>query len=275
MRVICKLYAYNWPTQLVILMVEVEQAVIGVVLLALAVFGVYLINRALGNLQKGWTIYQSDPIGAGEVQYEDGTVEVQGNVEQLEAELLTTEYTDTPAVAHDYKLQRKNENRKREGEPEWETVESGTETQPFYVTDETGTVAVDPDGATVSLDTERISGGSEFDIGPVDASTSKMYEGLLAPGDQVHVFGQKRNSRDGPGGEKFYIGDGGETDAFSISDTTEARTVMRYLGKGVLWLVFGLGALGASGVLALVLLGQLGPAEYALTSVFLLARTRP
>jgi hypothetical protein len=254
-------------------MVEVEQAVGAVVLLALAVFGVYLIYRALGNLQRGWTIWQSDPIGAGEVQYEDGTVEVQGEVEQLEEELLTTEYTDTPAVAHEYKLQRKNENQKREGEPEWETVESGTETQPFYVTDETGSVAVDPDRATVSLDTERISGGSEFDLGPVDASTSKMYEGLLAPGDQVHVFGQKRNSqRDGPGGEKFYIGDGGQTDAFSISDTTEFRTALRYLGKGVLWLVFGLGALGASGVLALVLLGRLEVAELGLAFVPLLVR---
>lgn len=158
-------------------MVELEQAIGTAVLLALSVFGVYLIYRALGNLQRGWTIWQSDPIGAGEVEYEDGTVEVQGEVEQLEGELLTTKYTDTPAVAHDYKLQRKKQDSTTDEGPEWRTVESGTETQPFYVTDETGSVAVDPDGATVSLDTEKISGGSTIELGPVDASTSKMYEG--------------------------------------------------------------------------------------------------
>jgi hypothetical protein len=254
-------------------MVETEQAILGVVLLALVVFGVYSIYRAFGDLQRGWSIWQSDPIGAGEIEYEDGIVEVQGTVEQLEGELLTTEYTDTPAVAHEYKLQRKNTDQELEGEPEWETVESGTETQPFYVTDETGSVAGGPDGAAVSLDTEQISGDSEFNIGPVEASTSKMYEGLLAPGDQVHVFGQKRNSQGGgPGGEKFYIADGGEADAFSISDTTEARTVMRYLGKGVLWLVFGLAALGASGVLALVVAGQLELADIGLQVTIPLAQ---
>ena len=129
--------------------------------------------------------------------------------------------------------------------------------QPFYVTDETGSVAVDPDGATVSLDTEKISGGSEIDIGPVDASTSKRYEGLLAPGDQVHVFGQKRDAQgDGPDGERFYIGDGGETDTFSVSDTTETRTIVRYIGGGLMSLILGLAALVAGGFLALVLLGQ-------------------
>lgn len=237
-------------------MVEVEQAAIGVALLALAVVGMYLIYRALGNLQRGWTIWQSDPIGAEEVQYEDGTVEVQGEVEQLEAELLTTKYSDTPAVAHEYKLERKKQDSATDGGSEWKTVESGTETQPFYVTDETGRVAVDPDGATVSLDTEKISGGSSIEIGPVDASTNKQYEGLLAPGDQVHVYGQKHSAqRDGPGGEQFYIADGGQTDEFTISDTTEFRTAMRFVGKGFIWLLIGLAALGASGVLSFVLLG--------------------
>ncbi|WP_336325421.1 hypothetical protein [Halovenus sp. HT40] len=36
------------------------------------------------GVSKGWLIWQHDPIAAGEVQYENGTVEVQGEVEQLE-----------------------------------------------------------------------------------------------------------------------------------------------------------------------------------------------
>ena len=239
-------------------MAEIPQPVLGAVALALVVVGAYIIYEALGKLQRGWTIWQNDPIDAGDVEYEDGVVEIQGKVEQLEDELLTTKYTDTQALVHEYKLQVHEENRTNEGGAEWQTVDSGTEAQPFYVTDETGSVAVDPDGATVSLDMKKISGGSEIDIGSVDASTSKQYEGLLAPGDHVHVFGQKRDAQgDGPGSERFYIGDGGETDTFSVSDTTETQTIVRYIGGGLLHLILGLAALAVGGFLALVLLGQL------------------
>lgn len=255
-----------------ITMAAIPQPVVGVAALALVAIGVYLAYEALGNLQKGWTIWQSDQVGAGEVEYEDGTVEVQGTVEQLEPELLTTKYTDTPAVAYDYRVEEHEENRPGDTGTEWQTVDSGTETQPFYVTDETGSVAVDPDGATISLDTEQVSGGSEIDIGPVDASTGKKYEGLLAPDDQVHIFGQKRNAqRDGPGDEKHYIGDGGETAAFTISDTTEGRTVLRFLGRGIGLVVFGLAALAVGAVLSLVFLGQLEFADLPLLWTGLLA----
>lgn len=246
-------------------MIGSEQAIGGAVVLVLVALGAYLAYHGVGNLRRGWTIWQSDPVAAREVKNEYGIVEIQGEVEQLEEELLTTEYTDTPAVVHDYKLQVHEEDRSNESGPEWQTVESGTETQPFYVTDETGSVAVDPDGATVSLATEKISGGSEFDIGSVDASTNKKFEGRLVPGDQVHVYGQKRNGQGGgPGGEQFYIGDGDQTDTFSISDTTEFRTSLRYLGNGVVSLLLGLAALGLSGVLSLVVLGQLEIADLGL-----------
>lgn len=250
-------------------MVEIEIAAAGVVLLAI---GGYVTYRGSEILQKGWTIWQNDPVDAGDVGHEHGTVEVQGTVEQLEEELLTTKYTNTPAVAYDYKLEQKDHSSNTQAGDEWKTVERGTETQPFYVTDETGSVAVDPDGATVSLDMEYISGGSEIELGPVDASTGKSYEGRLQPEDHVHIYGQKRAARgDGPGNEQFYISDGGETDTFSISDTTESRTVMRFLGKGLLWVLFGLAALGASGLLLLVAFGQLEFSELPLPLVLPLA----
>ena len=253
-------------------MAEIPQPVVGVVALALTALGAYITYEALKNLQRGWTIWQSDPIDAGDIEYKDGVVEVQGEVEELEDELLTTKYTDTPAVAHDYRLQVHEDDRSGNEGAEWQTVDSGTEAQPFYVTDETGSVAVDPDGAAVSLDTEKISGGSEIDIGPVDASTGKKYEGLLTPGDRVHVFGQKRHAQgDGPGGERYYIGDGGETDTFSVSDTTEIRTTMRYIGGGLSRLTLGLAALAVGGFLALVLLGQLEFSDIGLQLIALLA----
>jgi hypothetical protein len=239
-------------------MAEIPQPVVGAATLAFVVVGAYITYQAQGKLQRGWTIWQNDPTDTGDIKHEDGDVEVQGEVEQLEDDVLTTKYTDTQAVVHEYKLQKHEENRATDQGTEWETVDSGTEAQPFYVTDETGSVAVDPDGATVSLDMEKVSGGSEIDIGPVDASTSKRYEGLLAPGDHVHVFGQRRDAQGaGPNSEQFYIGDGGETATFTVSDTTETRTIVRYIGGGLSFLLFGLTALAVGGLLALVLLGQL------------------
>jgi len=76
------------------------------VLFALLVIGAYLAYRALGSLQRAWTISRNDPLDAGQIKHEYGTVEVQGTVEQLEEVLLTTKYTDTPAVADDYKIQK-------------------------------------------------------------------------------------------------------------------------------------------------------------------------
>ena len=268
----CCLCVIIEPNKAVITMAEIPQPVLGFAGLALIVVGAYITNQALEALQRGWTIWQNDPIDAGDIEYEDGVVEVQGEVKQLEDELLTTEYTDTPAVVHEYKLQVEEGNRSGETGVEWKTVDSGTETQPFYVSDETGSVAVDPDRATVSLYIETVSGGSEIDIGPVDASTSKKHEGLLTPGDHVHVFGQKRHAQgDGPGGERYYIGDGGETDTFSISDTTETRTTVRYIGGGLLRLILGLAALAVGGFLALVLLGQVEFSDIGLQLIVPLA----
>ncbi|MFT4947718.1 MAG: hypothetical protein ACI8TL_001967, partial [Natronomonas sp.] len=211
----------------------------------------------------------------GHIKNASGAVEIQGTVEQLESELLTSKYTETPAVAYDYRLKVHEDSRPGDTGPEWKTVDSGTVTQPFYVTDETGSVAVDPDGATVSLDAEKISGGSTVDIGPVDASTDKKFEGRLAPGDQVHVYGEKRAARgDGPGDEQFYVGGDEETDTFTVSDTTEFRTALRYLGNGVLWLLFGLAALALSALTALVVLGRIEVAGVGSALVALLACPR-
>jgi hypothetical protein len=107
----------------------------------------------------------------------------------------------------------------------------------------------------------------------VDASTSKRYEGRLAPDDQVHVFGQKRNAqRDGPGDKRHYIGDGGETATFTISDTTEGRTVMRFLGRGIGLVVFGLAAIAVGAILSLVFIGQLEFADLPLQWIGLLVQ---
>jgi len=251
-------------------MVEVVQVLMAGGVVAAAAVGLYLLYWGASNLSTGWTIWRNDPINAGSVRHVDGIVEVQGTVEALKDHLLTAKYTNTPAVAYEYKKQEKKRKQTTDGETEhrWVTVESGTATQPFYVADETGKVAVDPDNATVSLDTNQLSGDMSLEIGSLSiGSQTKLFEGRLEPGDHVHVYGQKREppERDGPGGEPVYIADGEQTDTFTVSDTTESGTVLRYLATGVVSVLAGLAVLGAGGFVSLLLLQELGIAEFGVT----------
>lgn len=125
--------------------------------------------------------------------------------------------------------------------------------------DETGSVAVDPEGATISLDEERVATGAR----------ERKYEGRLEPSDFVHVYGQKRDAADGdaPDGESVYIGDGEETDAFTVSDTTEFWTVSRYVAKGVGMVVGGILGFALGTVGSLYLLEQVGIADFGLSEL--------
>lgn len=206
--------------------VEADGLVATLIGVGVVLGSIYLLYWGAKQFSNGWTIWRNDPVDVEEVHLEEGIVEVQGVAEPIDGEVLSAQYTDRKSLAYEYERKEKRRRRDADGETEWEweTVESGERTRPFHVSDDTGTVAVDPEGATVSLDEERVGGGAR----------TRKYEGRLEPGDHVHVFGQKRTATDGdpPGDRQEFIGDGPETDEFTVSDATEFRTVLRYLGKG-------------------------------------------
>lgn len=244
-----------------VIVVNPETVGVGVLLAVAAAGGLYLLYRGFTYLSRGWTIWRNDPVDAGSVHLESGIVEVQGEVELIDGQVLSSKYTNRQTVAYDYKLEEKQRKRTTDGADEWEwkTVDSGSVANPFYVADETGRVAVDPDGATVTLDSERVSSHHR----------ERQYEGRLEPGDHVHVYGQKREATDGegPGGESVFIGDGDETDGFTVSDTTEFRTFLRYAGKGIGMVVLAALALGVAAFLGPIFLEQTGLATVGLVSL--------
>lgn len=239
--------------------VELVHVGVAAILLVVLGFTAHLTYTGIKNLGRAWTIGWNDPIDAGRVYQASGIVEVEGTVIPVDGNLMASPYTGKEVVAYDYREEEKK--RKHSGEQEseykWETVDSGTAARPFHVRDETGSVAVDPEGATISLDEERVASGAR----------DRKYEGRLEPSDFVHVYGQKRDAVDGdaPDGESVYIGDGNETDAFTISDTTEFWTVSRYVAKGVGMVIGGILGFAMATVGGLYLLEQAGIAEFGLS----------
>lgn len=205
------------------------------------VVGPWVMVVGTRQVRFGYRMFANEPVGAGEVHLADGIVEVEGVVEPLE-ETVSGPHTGDPAVAYTSRRERREEQTDDDDETRtsWETVSRDSDAVPFLVSDETGEVAVDPAGANLSItETEVSRGGST-------SRRRREYEGRIEPGEDVHVYGQLRTATDGegaPGEERTYIGDGDEVSEFVVSDGSELRTVLRYVGSGaflmlvaVLWI---------------------------------------
>lgn len=216
--------------------------IVAIAIVAVAV-GPLIIRLGVGQLRQGYRIFTSDPVGAGTVRDEEGIVEVEGVARPLEG-TLNGKYSDKPALAQSWRRERKLERTDDDGntKTEWRTVSKGTDFVPFRVEDETGSVAVDPTGAHLSISESRIRQGGRVRIGNRNRR-HREYEGRIAPGDSVHVYGQKRTATDptvGPDDSEVYIGDGDDVSEFVVSDGSELGTVLRYLGFGLVLTGIGL-----------------------------------
>lgn len=237
-----------------------DAMLIGAVLtVGFGAFGVLTLYRGVTDLGRGYRIMSNDPVDAGSVHLESGVVEVQGTAEPIDG-TLDAAYTGTDCLAYEY--EEKHKRREHDGDgndrTEWRTVDSGGAETPFYVTDDTGSVAVDPDGADVSVDSERVESSMRV----------RKYEGRLDPGETVHVYGEKVDTADGadaPGDERVYIGDGGTAESFTVSDATENRTILRYLLKGTVTVVIGVIVLGAASIPTLSYTGNLSAVRDAVS----------
>lgn len=213
----------------------------GWVVLAMAglavVVGPWVLVHGVRELRQGYEIFTNDPVGAGEAHLADGVVEVEGTAKRLDG-TLSGKYSGRPALAHSWRRERRRERTDDEGNTRtsWDTVSRGSDAVPFLVEDGSGEIAVDPAGANLSIGESRVGSGGWFTR---RNERYREYEGRIEPGDSVHVYGQMRSGRDGdaPGEDRDYIGDGGEVSEFVVSDGSELRTVLRYLGSG-LFLVF-------------------------------------
>jgi hypothetical protein len=209
-------------------------------LLAIVVFGgagLVAIWWGVVNVRDGFDIWSHDPVDAAAVRHESGVVEVSGTATPLH-DTVTAPYSNEDCLAYEYeRKERRQDFDDDDNTSEWRTVDSGEDSVPFLVEDDSGRVPVDPDGANVSM--------SERDYS--SSTRTKQEEGRLDPGETVHVFGHKHTDDDGVLSEEpVHVGDGDEVN-YRIADTSGGRAVVRLFAKGAGAVVFGAVFLGVAG----------------------------
>ncbi len=218
---------------------------VGIGILVVSVAGVaiggYLIVWGINGFRRAISVWRSDPIPIEEAHIVDGTIEIEGTAETL-VETASAPYSDRTCLAYSATKKRKEREKNDDGEWEtnWNTVSSPSGSVPFSVVDDTGSIAVDPDAATLGMDGEYSNRSGDV----------KYSENRIDPGDDVHVIGQKRSvteTRPALGDATEYIGDGDETPTFRITDGSELETVVRMFGRSVGSILIGTFALGMAG----------------------------
>lgn len=216
------------------------------VLFGLAVVvGPFLMLLGGRKLRQAFRIFTNDPVGAGDAHLEDGIVEVEGTAQTFE-ETLTGKYTDKTALAQSWKRERKQEREQDDGSTstKWVKHKSGSDAVPFLVADETGEVVVDAGSASISIPMRQLKEhpGMFKRRNRERNRRYRDYEGRIEPGDDVHVYGQVRNTAqeaDPLTDDPAYIGDGDEVSNFLVSKGSELRTVFRQSLFGLLIFVMG------------------------------------
>lgn len=215
----------------------------------LGLLGAYAVWRGASMLGQGYRIGSNDPIPVERARIADGVVEIEGTAHPL-SETIESQYTDTECLAHEWKKQRQRTREGPEGNERttWRTTDEGSEAVPFLVRDESGEIAVDPEGATLSLSADATR--KRHDI--------QRTESRLEVGDEVHVYGQHRSvtePREGLGDETVYVGDGDDVSTLRISDSSATGSASRLIAKGAVILLVG-GLLAAvSGISVALFLG--------------------
>ena len=220
--------------------------------LLVAVVGVAVGGYGLVHLRNWHRIRASDPVSIRDAAIESGPVEVEGRLRALE-EPLTSPLLNKPCVAYEYEVEERRRRRRSNGNGSrrtWKTVDSGSARRPFLLEDDSGTAYVDPDGATLSMETERTrSIDDESQLPPGLRSSGGPLSidiGGFSLGSRPMRYTEKRLDVDGPGyafGQAepnpagvdavVAIRDGPETPMFLVSDAGEAGTMRRFLYRGL------------------------------------------
>lgn len=190
------------------------------------------------NVRDGFEIWSHDPIDAAAVRHESGVVEVSGTADPLH-DTVTAPYSDEECLAYEYKRKERRDDIGDDDDntSEWRTIDSGDDSVPFLVEDDSGRVPVDPDGADISMEKRDYS----------SSMRTKQQESRLDPGETVHVFGHKHTDGDGVlSDQPVHIGDGEQVN-YRIADTSGSRAVVRLFAKGVGAVAFGAVFLGIAG----------------------------
>lgn len=218
---------------------------IPVVMGGLMVFlGAYACYRGIDLLREGGEMAGTDPVDAAAVPETRGVVDVSGTARPL-SETVTAPFSGTESLSYAAARQKLDVGTGPEDPNTWDKVDLVEDQVPFLVEDDTGTVAVDPTGATLSRDGEVIESGNN----------RRKKEWRVDPGETVHVYGQRRDTADvgadSPlAGESAYVGDGADV-TYRIADSERGTATRSVLIKGGALVVGGLAGIVVGGAIAL------------------------
>lgn len=221
---------------------DVESLAIGLVLAAIGIALLVFGGRKLRTLVR---LRADDPVPIGDAAYEDNPVEVEGIVEPIE-DPLESPFLERDCVVYEYKIEEKRRSGSSNNSSSWRTVESGDRSQQFVVSDDSGRARVIPDGADLSLDSERkrdslfsgllpgnVSVGAGVSLGGLSlgGGRKRYTEERLDVGEEAYIYGEaSHNAADVDADVTLSLGE--ETPQFLISDTSAGRTQLRYLVRG-------------------------------------------
>lgn len=118
-----------------------------------------------------------------------GPVEIEGIVSPT-AETLTAPFTGADCVVYEYTIEELR--RDEDGDRTWKTIDSGEKRVPFRVDDGTGSIVVEPAGATLRLDRERVVRAQEHERPP--AAIGRFLSTLEVDGVGIDL-GRNRDRR--------------------------------------------------------------------------------
>jgi hypothetical protein len=152
-----------------------------------------------------------------------GLVEIFGTVNPIGMSLLKSPHTNTDCVYYHYLVERYEEHydsRTKRREGHWVTVKNISDRIRFYLKDDTGTVMVDPTGATIEI-------ASDFQT---RMGNMRYKESYIKPDDNLYIMGSagpKPHMTEASAAheENIMIQKGAEDKNYLISDKSEKDLV--------------------------------------------------
>lgn len=133
-----------------------------VILLTVATLGVagYYLYRASRGFRSMYTVRQQRPDSIGDVADRTGSVDVAGTaVPVADSDTVTAPFTGIDCLGYTYRTEERIDSNTPADAPRSEdgtyvVLDEGTQCVPFIVEDSTGSVRVEPDGATLEFETQ-------------------------------------------------------------------------------------------------------------------------
>lgn len=222
------------------------------------IFGiiVFLIGGGLvyaGRRQKGLqeSMQQGTVVPVKNAQV-GSTVELYGTV--VAAQPLKTPFSQRDCVYYEYELEREVQNRDSQGRmvSTWDRVASDRQMSPFTLQDDSGTIAVHPDGASMDpvklgeqyVKTDSIPGFLTAFTQQLTGFTTRVHEKALLANAKAYVMGTVVQDGNGLAVAK---GSG----KLLISHKTEAEVERSTKRSAVMMSIFGI-ILGVGGIVLVV-----------------------